>query len=287
MAELVLLGTAQDGGLPHAGCLCRNCSRARRDASFRRTPASAGVASGDDTLLVDATSAFEEQWHALWQRTTASATHAAERYGAPGTVLLTHAHTGHYVGMWQLDRSVLSARGTRVLGPPATMEFLAAQEPWAGMVREGFVTLDALEFDHESSLLPDVYVRLTQVSHRAEWDTDTAAVWLRGPEHSALYLPDIDRWSEWDIDLVEAVESVDVALLDGCFWAAPTRPNVPHPPIRESLERLGASVAAGRSRVIFTHLNHSNPVCDPDSDEARQVRELGFVVGVDGQVIPL
>ncbi len=67
-AELVILGSAQDGGLPHAGCLCANCRAARADHTRRRLPASAGVVSGDRLALIDATSAFEEQYHMLWER---------------------------------------------------------------------------------------------------------------------------------------------------------------------------------------------------------------------------
>ena len=31
-----VLGTAQDGGIPHIGCYCQNCLRAREDARFSR-----------------------------------------------------------------------------------------------------------------------------------------------------------------------------------------------------------------------------------------------------------
>jgi phosphoribosyl 1,2-cyclic phosphodiesterase len=40
-------------------------------------------------------------------------------------------------------------------------------------------------------------------------------------------------------------------------------------------------------RVVFTHLNHSNPAADPDGPEARRVREAGATVAFDGQRIGL
>jgi pyrroloquinoline quinone biosynthesis protein B len=285
-AELVILGSAQDGGLPHAGCLCANCRAARSDWTKRRLPASAGIISGDALALIDTTSAFEEQYHALWERSPGSRDFTAERYGAPGTIVLTHAHTGHYTGLWQLDRSVLAARGTRVLAPPKMHAFLAANEPWAGMVREGFITLEPLPIETAFELLPGITLTAIEVPHRAEWETDTVALLVAGPNATALYLPDIDRWDEWDRDIAAVVAQVDAAFLDGCFWAAPTSRNVPHPPVIETIERLQPLVDAGKT-VSFIHLNHSNPLCDPTSAEHRQVVENGFTVGREGDGVRL
>ena len=38
--RLVVLGTVQDGGLPHVACTCVRCERARREPAFRRRVAS-------------------------------------------------------------------------------------------------------------------------------------------------------------------------------------------------------------------------------------------------------
>lgn len=72
MPEVVILGSAQDGGVPHAGCVCANDRAAREDKALRRLSASLGLRSGDAWAMVDATSAFEEQMHRLWSRRSAS-----------------------------------------------------------------------------------------------------------------------------------------------------------------------------------------------------------------------
>ncbi len=285
-AELVILGSAQDGGVPHAGCLCYNCQAARADWTQRRLPASAGIVAGDRVALIDATSAFEEQYHALWKRSMGSESFDGERYGAPEIVILTHAHTGHYAGIWQLDRSVLAARGTRVLSPPRMHAFLSAQEPWAGMVRDGFIVLEPLTLDATVEIFPGVSTRAIEVPHRAEWDTDTVALIVSGQSSSAIYLPDIDSWDEWELRIEDVISSVDAAFIDGSFWAAPTSRNVPHPPVVESLERLQPLVDDGR-RVSFIHLNHSNPLCDATTLEYSSVVGRGFEVGREGDTISL
>jgi pyrroloquinoline quinone biosynthesis protein B len=234
--------------------------------------------------MIDATSAFEEQNHLLWSALEADADQ--RWYGAPDAILLTHAHTGHYTGLWQLDRSVLAARSVPVYGPARTIELLGRNEPWTMMVREGFIRLEALASERPHELLAGVKVTLLDVPHRAEWGTDTIAVRVEGGTSSVLYLPDIDQWHEWERDITEEVAAVSTAYLDATFWDRPTSPNVPHPPVIETLERLQPLVNDG-ARVCFTHLNHSNPLVDPDSSEARAVLRRGFKIASDGERVPL
>ena len=61
-AEVRVLGTAQDGGVPHAGCSCATCAAAREDPALRRCVASiALVGACGRTLVVDVTPDFPEQ----------------------------------------------------------------------------------------------------------------------------------------------------------------------------------------------------------------------------------
>ena len=237
--------------------------------------------------MVDTTQAFEEQMHLLWSRRPSSSDHRQERYAPPELIILTHAHTGHYVGLWQFDRSVLAAPATTVLVPPRTAGLLKANEPWQAMIREGFLKIDSFEWDVELESIEGVAITPWQVPHRSEWPTDTAALHIRGPNSTVLYLPDIDFWDEWDRDVVEAVSGVDVAILDGSFWAQPTSPDVPHPPIVETIERLQSVVDSGTSRVLFTHLNHSNPVAAISSAERQELESRGYGVAEDGMAIEI
>ncbi len=287
MAEVVILGSAQDGGVPHAGCLCAHCRVARRDPAARRRPASLGVRVGDAWLIIDATSAFEEQLHMLWGRRPASAGHDAERYRPPETVIISHAHTGHYTGLWLLDKSVLAAQSVNVLAPPLTAALLSANEPWSAMMRDGYIELAALEWEQPRELLPGVSISPIEVPHRSEWPTDTAAFQITGDAASLLYLPDIDFWDEWKLDVAEAVAGVDIAILDGSFWDAPTSPDVPHPPVRETMDRLQAIADAGGCRIIFTHLNHSNPLVGDGTPERAELVRRGYEVAYDGMVIEI
>ena len=287
MSELVILGSAQDGGVPHAGCRCVNCRHARTDHSARRLPASIGILSGNDWAIVDATSGFEQQMHRLWSMRPDSRNHTGERYSAPDVIYLTHAHSGHYIGLWQLDKSVLAARQATVIAPPKTATFLRQNEPWRQMIVDGYIDIQTSPWKKEIQIARNVTAKPIPVPHRSEWPTDTAGLIIAGTGRSVLYVPDIDFWDEWESDVRDIASSVDVAVLDGSFWDAPTSPDVPHPPITETMDRLQPLVDAGTTRIVFTHLNHSNPVLTSGSPERRFVLDRGFEIAAEGMRIQL
>ena len=61
--EAVLVGAAQDGGLPQCGCDCTNCAAVRNDSQLSELPASLVIISHPEKRywFIDATPAFPEQ----------------------------------------------------------------------------------------------------------------------------------------------------------------------------------------------------------------------------------
>ncbi len=122
-ARVHVLGTAQDGGFPHAGCNCPACSAARKEPGRRRRVSCIGVVGESGrTLLVDATPDFSGQ--------IAELAEAAER-DRPGTdaIILTHAHIGHYLGLAFLGREAMSTDGVAIHCTKRMAAFLATNRP--------------------------------------------------------------------------------------------------------------------------------------------------------------
>src|SRR5213079_3261367 len=143
---------------------------------------------------------------------------------------------------------------------PRMAAFLRANAPWSQLVTLGQIELREVEPGRELTLTPSLRVTPLRVPHRDE-SSDTVAYVVRGPRRSLLYLPDIDKWETWDRRVEDEVGAVDVALLDGTFLSASELPGrslseVPHPTVGETEARL----AALSRRVIFIHLNHTNPL---------------------------
>jgi hypothetical protein len=80
--RIVVLGTAQDGGMPQTGCDCSHCAAARKNPSFARHVASLAIhiPSTGHVYLVDATPARRST--ASSSPTPTSATISASRTSA-------------------------------------------------------------------------------------------------------------------------------------------------------------------------------------------------------------
>ena len=283
----VVLGVAQDGGYPQAGT---PPGPAWDDRSQRRLVASLGVvdpATGE-RWIVDATPDFPEQLHRLDRLAPPAA--------APGLagILLTHAHVGHYAGLIHLGREAMGARGVPVYAMPRMADFLRRNGPWELLVRLGNVELRPLAAGTPVRLNERLRVTPLRVPHRDEY-SETVAFRIDGPTRSLLWLPDIDKWQRWDeagTRLEEAVAGVDVAYLDGTFFAdgeVPGRPmaEIPHPFVRETIARLRPLPAAERAKVRFVHLNRTNPLVRGDAAAAAEVAAAGMAVAAEGERQPL
>ena len=56
------------------------------------------------------------------------------------------------------------------------------------------------------------------IPHRDEY-SETVGFVIRGPDRSALFLPDIDKWDRWERKIADVLADADVAYLDGTFFA--------------------------------------------------------------------
>ena len=129
------------------------------------------------------------------------------------------------------------------------------------------------------------------VPHRDEY-SETVGYRIDGPNRSAVFIPDIDKWEVWDRDIVELVRDVDYALLDASFFADGEIPGramseIPHPFVTESMRLFEPLTDQERSRIIFIHMNHTNPMLDKDSAEYRDVIDRGFRIAREGMKLPL
>jgi pyrroloquinoline quinone biosynthesis protein B len=282
--RLVVLGTAQDGGFPHTGCEHSLCAAARKNPGLARQ------ASGR-TFLIDATPDLPEQIrkvHAFRPHPEGK----VDRAPFDG-VFLTHAHLGHYLGLAHFGFESLNANALPVWASPRMAEYLRANGPWSQLVRLKNIELREIRPGERVSLEEGVTVSAFPVPHRDEY-SDTMAFVIRGPHSTVLYVPDTDGWATWTRPLPRFLEEekVDVALLDATFYSPDELPDrdvtkIRHPLVTDTMELLGPQVKAGKLRVFFTHLNHSNPALDPESPARKAIAAKGFAVLEDGAEIGL
>lgn len=255
----LVLGIAQDGGYPQAGCNRPDCVAAWHDPKLRRRVASLAIIDpqSQQRWIIDATPDFPSQL-----RTLDEIAPRAQSSPLLDGILLTHAHIGHYLGLAQLGREVLGAHSSRVYAMPRMRDFLEHNGPWDQLVHLHNIELMPLEDGVEIALNERIHVTPLRVPHRDEY-SETVAFLIRGPSRSVLWLPDIDKWERWSTPLESVLGRVDVAYTDGTFYDAGELPGrdlreIPHPLMTETLARLAASPML--AKVRFIHLNQSNPL---------------------------
>ncbi len=253
MIEALLLGNAQDAGVPQIGCLCPNCAQARSEPALRQWAASLAVILHADKrfFMIDATPDFREQIDLLLAR--------CDGYRLGG-ILLTHAHMGHYPGLLQLGPEAWNSTEIPVYATARMSAFLAGNQPWSGLIRQKNIQINRIRPGAHIQLAADLVILPVQVPHREEY-SDTVAYSLAGPNRSLFYCPDIDSWDAWDQDIRTVAADHDLALLDGSFYSPAELPGrdlseIPHPLVGDTVTRL----AGLDTRIFLIHLNHSNPL---------------------------
>jgi pyrroloquinoline quinone biosynthesis protein B len=280
-----VLGTAQDGGVPQIGCYCPNCKRARKNQKHARLISSLAILDPAEKkyFILDPSPDLRVQWEMAHERM------GFEKKGKrnlPDGLLISHAHIGHYTGLMFYGYEVLSAENMPVYCSDRMGRFLSANGPWNQLIDLKNISLKITPPGRKFTLTKNISVIPFYVPHREEY-SDTFGFIISGKRRKLMYIPDIQKWNVWERSIVDEVEKVNTALLDGTFFSRDELPGrdlskIGHPFITESMAILKKTVSEGKSQVYFTHLNHSNPALDPEGEARIQIKKAGFEVAEDG-----
>jgi pyrroloquinoline quinone biosynthesis protein B len=260
--------------------------RAWEDKSLRRNASSIAVVdeSTESKYLFDATPDMREQLYQL---------HIVApdgEYKLNG-VFLTHAHIGHYVGIMHFGHEAMGAKDIRVYAMPRMHEYLSTNGPWDQLVRYKNIALQSMQDGNVVELSDELTVTPFRVPHRDEY-SETVGYRIDGPNKSAVFIPDIDKWESWSIDIRDIIRGVDYALLDATFFADGELPGrdmsaIKHPFVAESMALFEDMTDEEKSRVIFIHMNHTNPLLIDGSEAQAIVTERGFKFATEGMRLEL
>jgi pyrroloquinoline quinone biosynthesis protein B len=277
--SVLVVGTAQDGGYPQIGCPAVCCERVRRNPENRRLPASLALIMEDSFYMIDCTPSLGEQLSLIEKATGFTMDDCAG-------IFLTHSHYGHYIGLPLLGLEVMHRQGIPVYVMPQMESFLRNNAPFSQLISLGNIQLLSLS---ENIPVPLGAISITPlpVQHRNEF-SETVGFSIKGKEKSILYIPDIDSWE--GIDICQLIKEHEVALLDGTFYDRKELKNrkiskIPHPTIRESMDKFAALNSGEKRKIHFTHLNHTNPLLDANSEAYNHFSSSGFNLTVDGLLI--
>ena len=278
--KLIVLGTAQDGGYPHTGCREVCCREAWNNLKLQRLVSSLAILSGNDCWLIDITPDFSYQLRMI----------ETELNGVPriSGIFISHAHMGHYMGLMELGLEVMNTHAIPVYVMGKMKSFLEENAPFTQLIKLNNIKLELIEESAAVQLNEKISIMPFLVPHRNEF-SETVGYSIQSARKKVLYIPDIDAWDDWEMDINKMIKKHDIALLDGTFYEknelqSRNIEDVPHPSIKESIKRFSPLVEIDRKKVNFTHLNHTNKVLRQNSKERNEITSLGFQIASDGMI---
>lgn len=293
-----VLGSAAGGGFPQWNCGCLNCLAVRegRPGYLARTQDSVAVTAGHGFALLNASPDVLAQI----QRTPALWPHAP-RHSPIGAIVLTNGDMDHVLGLFSLRESTPLAlyatasvqRGLEESAFLRTLRRFEGQLVVRELVLGERVALAnaageplglAVTASPMAGKLPVHFV-----GRRAPSPEDNVALAIDDGRCSLLYAA---AGATADVD----VSGHDVVLFDGTFFredelvrlglSKSFARDMAHVPIGGESGSL-ARLSGLRARRIYTHVNNTNPILAPASDERLEVERAGWEIAHDGMEIEL
>ncbi len=276
VVELVVLGNVQDAGSPQLACTKTCCTALSAAEKLKRMVSCLGLIDSEnsESYLLDATPNIVDQLTLLNRLGELPAGQL------PSAIFLTHAHIGHYTGLMQLGKEAYNAKSQPTYCMPNMMKFLSSNGPWDQLVEKRNIELFAMEEGEKIQLSSDLSIRPICVPHRDEY-SETVGFFIYGPNKTALFIPDIDKWQAWSHSIIDLIRKVDYAFVDATFFDGDEIPGrdmseIPHPFVIESMQLFDSLSTGDKAKVHFIHMNHSNPLLDETSEKTSQVLKKGF-----------
>ncbi len=280
---ITVLGTVQDGGVPHLGCIKSCCKKYFEQGFSKKRVVSLGVYDHKKkkNYLIEASPDISIQLNDFLSNNSKKL----------DGIFITHAHIGHYSGLINLGREVFNASKIPLYLMPKMTDFISSNGPWDQLVKLKNVELKSLSNEKEEKLTENLTIVPFKVPHRDEY-SETVGFKIIGPNKTALFIPDIDKWSKWKISIKKLISKVDYAFLDGTFYDSKEINNrdiseIPHPFIIESLKLFKDLKESDRNKIYFIHLNHTNPLLNSKSEEYQHVVSNGYNVALEGLKLEL
>ena len=282
---LTVLGITQDGGYPHIGYQKECCANFYNGKNSEKSVSSLGSVDleNQQKWLFDATPDMHTQLAALEQY------HLKKEKIIEG-IFLTHAHIVHYTGLMYFGREAFSKKNIRVFAMPKMKTYLTNNGPWSQLVSLQNISLQNLQHDSTMVLNNRLDVTPFLVPHRDEF-SETVGYKIESSKKSVLFIPDIDKWSRWERNIIQQVKKVDYAFIDATFFdqkeVKRAMTEVPHPFIEETISLFKNESLATKNKVIFIHFNHTNRTLQKENKERKKIEKLGFQFAKEGDCYEL
>lgn len=290
-----ILGAAAGGGLPQWNCGCENCNLARAGKIPSQTQSSvAFTGSGKDWAVLNASPDIRQQF------ADCPDLHPTGLRNLPlHSVLVTNGDIDHVAGLLTLREmqpfSIFATRG---------IHDVLEENPVFSALNDSVVRRETVSLDTPVEIAPGLMAELFAVPGKVplylegdEVETDmmgeqTVGVHLRAGEKDAFYIPGCARMND---DLSQRLAGAALVMFDGTLWAddemvraglgQKTGKRMGHMSMSGPDGSIAAFDGLNVGKRIFVHMNNTNPVLRPDSEERAKAEAAGWTIGQDGMEI--
>jgi pyrroloquinoline quinone biosynthesis protein B len=292
-----ILGAAAGGGLPQWNCGCENCNLARSGEIPSQSQSSLAVTgNGTDWTILNASPDIRQQL------ADATSLHPTDLRTLPlRSVVLTNGDIDHVAGL-------LTLREMQPFTLFATAEIhrVLAENPIFSALNASVVRRETISVGDPFEPTPGVKAELFPVPGKVplylEGETvetellgeQTVGVMLIAGDKRAFYIPGCATLND---DLRQRLQNADVLFFDGTLWSddemvraglgQKTGKRMGHMSMSGEDGSLRAFNAQEIGRRIYVHMNNTNPVLRPGSEERATVEAAGWTVGHDGMEISI
>ncbi len=306
-----VLGSAAGGGFPQWNCNCRNCVavRAGKPGFKARTQSSLAVSrDGESWVLLNASPDLRQQLNETPEL------HADPKHGLRHSpikaAVLTNGDVDHVIGLVNLreaqpftiygtDRVLEILRSNtvfQVLAAPLVPRIeLALDKPMALQGAGGDLGLTVEAF----AVPGKVALYLEDASAGADFGTqegDTIGLRISDPatKKSFFYIPGCATIDE---PLARRLKGASIVFFDGTLFTddemieqgllGKTGARMGHISMSGPAGSIAAFSKLGVGRLIYVHINNSNPALDENSAARKTIEGAGWEVGYDGLEVRL
>lgn len=301
-----ILGASAGGGFPQWNCNCPGCQAARLPSGQHQrrshrakslTQSSIAVQASNGTwLLVNASPDVRSQLEMLRGQEEFSSARSNPFAG----IILTDAEIDHTTGLILLRES---SQPLKVYSTPRVKQALTTGYPLFSTLQnycgvewfslEQTMTLSGLEIEvFPLSRKPPKYM---------QEKTESEEIWGvgltfcdRATGGILTYTPGL---AELNDSIKERFEASHCILVDGTCWqndelpalgiGSRTARQMGHLPLSGEDGSLSQLAKLATPRKILVHINNTNPILIPDSNERQAVEAAGIEIGYDGLAIVL
>jgi len=275
-----VLGIVQDAGYPHIGCE-KDCCSVVSPGEYFVSCLGLVDKTNNKRYLFDATPDIHNQLNLVEKFPNGNLIDG---------IFLTHAHIGHYAGLMYLGREGLGGDNIKVYVLKRMAKFLTKNGPWDQLVKLNNISLQTISNNKFVKLSENILVIPIKVPHRDEY-SETVGYKIIGKSKKLLFIPDIDKWDEWEKSIVDEVKLVDYAFIDGTFYNGSElnrdMSEIPHPSIEETLELFSNQPLAEKNKIYFIHINHTNPILTNKNGVRDLILNAGFNIAEKGLKLSL